>query len=132
MTGYATIHAASARQALLRLRFLAMLSGSSRDLPFYALTSLVSESIDLVVHSERNDGRVVVSEVTAVEDCQSGGESTAFTTTPLLERRPGGDSLEWSGNVPVRAARKMAAAGFDLRQLLGPSSPTGQSEQCAS
>lgn len=124
VTGYTTIHAASARQALLRLRFLSMLSGATKDVPFSALTSLVSESIDLVVYSERSDGRVVVSEIAAVEDPQSegggGGGGGVFTITPLLGNGAGGGGqLQWSGNVPVRASRKMASSGFDIRELLG-------------
>ena len=53
VTGYTTIHASSAAQALSRLRFLSQLSEAGRHLPFAALSSLVSDAIDVVVHSAR-------------------------------------------------------------------------------
>src|SRR3712207_1665187 len=49
--GFTTIHAGSARQALTRLRFVCQLSDT--DLPLAALTSLVAESVDVVVHCAR-------------------------------------------------------------------------------
>src|SRR5690606_23902766 len=51
--GFTTIHAGSARQALSRIRFLAELSESARNLPHAALTTLVSDAVDLVVFSHR-------------------------------------------------------------------------------
>ena len=49
--GYTTVHAGSARQALSRLRFVCQLSDSS--LPLDALTGLVADTVDLVVHTDR-------------------------------------------------------------------------------
>ena len=51
VTGYTTIHAGSAPQALGRLRFLSQLSEAGGHLPFSALSSLVSDAIDVVVHT---------------------------------------------------------------------------------
>src|SRR5215470_8090275 len=48
--GFTTIHAGSARQALSRLRFICQLDDTSSPLPMAALSSLVSESVDVVVH----------------------------------------------------------------------------------
>jgi len=117
VTGYTTIHAGSARQALSRLRFLAQLSGSA-DVPLSALNALVSESVDIVVHTERGPDGPRVSGVLAVEDLVSGAESGQFTVTEVFGRdRPIGE-LSWSGLVPVRASERMAARGIDLRTIL--------------
>ncbi|MBO0714090.1 MAG: CpaF family protein [Acidimicrobiales bacterium] len=118
VTGYTTIHAGSARQALTRLRFLCQLDEAGRNLPLSALNSLVSESIDLVVHCRRVHERVQVSEVVAVEDLQTAADSTAFTLTELYRRTSPGGPLRWSGNVPGRVARSLEAAGFDPLRLL--------------
>lgn len=99
--GFTTIHASDARGALSRLRFLAALSDSTRNLPHAALTTLVSESIDLVVFSERSDAGPRVREILAVEDLSAGPENGTFTVTDLF--RPGaGDDLRWTGAMPQR------------------------------
>ncbi len=116
--GFTTIHAGSARQALTRLRFICQLAETSNELPMSALSSLVSESVDVVVHCARVGEQVQVTEVTAVEDLQSGPDSTAFTVTELFRRERRDAQLTWSTNLPVRAARALEASGFDVRQLL--------------
>jgi len=118
--GYTTIHAGSARQALTRLRFICQLAETSNELPMSALSSLVSEAVDLVVHCARNGDRVQVMEIAAVEDFQGGRESTAFTVSELFRRdRPHGP-LRWTGDMPTRARRALEAAGYDVRRLLDP------------
>ncbi|MDP8992987.1 MAG: Flp pilus assembly complex ATPase component TadA [Actinomycetota bacterium] len=117
--GFTTIHAGSARQALTRLRFICQLADTSNELPMTALSSLVSESVDVIVHCSRTGDRVQVSEVVAVEDLQTGRDSTAFTVTELFRRERHDAALTWSGNLPVRAARPLEAAGHDVRQLVG-------------
>src|SRR4029078_12195625 len=67
VTGYTTIHAGTARQALSRLRFICQLADTSSELPLSALNSLVSEAIDIVVHCARQDGKTQVTEIIAVE-----------------------------------------------------------------
>jgi pilus assembly protein CpaF len=116
--GYTTIHAGSARQALSRLRFVAALA-DNRELTLPALSSLVSEAVDLVVHCARFDGVPRVTEVVAVEDLNVGVDSVAFTTTSVYERPHRHAALAWTGNLPVRATRALEMAGFDVRALVG-------------
>ena len=118
--GYTTIHAGSARQALTRLRFICQLADTSNELPMSALSALVSEAIDLVVHCSRAGGKVRVHEVVAVEELQVGPDAMQFTVTELFARPTLDEPLEWTGNLPVRAARALSEAGYDVRRLLDP------------
>ena len=118
--GLTTIHAGSARQALTRLRFICQLADTSSELPMSALNSLVSEAVDVVVHCARTGDRVEVTEVVAVEDLQTARDATAFTVTELFRRETVGAPLSWTGNLPLRASRSLAMAGFDVRTLLDP------------
>lgn len=112
--GYTTIHAGSARQALSRLRFVCQLSDTS--LPIGALTGLVSDTVDLVVHSVRGPAGPQVAQITAVEDLTSGG--TTFTCTDVFDRaNPDGD-LRWTGHLPTRLDARLRAAGTDLHAIL--------------
>ena len=115
--GFTTIHAGSARQALTRLRFICQLSEAATDLPLSALNTLVSESIDVVVHCARGPRGPVVTEIVAVEDLASGAESAQFTVTSVFARQ-GDGPLAWTGNVPVRLGRAMEAGGRSVRDLL--------------
>ncbi len=117
--GYTTIHAGSARQALTRLRFICQLSDAASDLPVSALNTLVSEAVDLVVHSTRTPDGIAVTEIVAVEDLAAGPESTQFTTTEVFRRPVAGGPLAWTGNIPVRASRLLEDAGVDVRAVLG-------------
>jgi pilus assembly protein CpaF len=118
VTGYTTIHAGSARQALTRLRFICQLADTSGGLPLAALNSLVSESVDVVVQCIRTSAGPRVTEVAMVEDLAGGADATHLTVTEVF-RRPGPDQpLAWTGDVPARAARTLADAGFDVRSLL--------------
>ena len=119
VTGFTTIHAGSARQALTRLRFICQLADTSGGLPLAALNALVSESIDVIVHCTRTAAGPRVTEVVTVEDLQGGPDATQLTVSEVF-RRPGPDQpLAWTGNLPVRAARALADAGHDIRPLLG-------------
>jgi len=118
VTGYTTVHAGSARQALTRLRFVAQLSESARDLPLAALNSLVSDSIDLVVHSERGPNGPRVTEIIAVEDLAGGPESIQFTTTEIFTRSTPDGALEWTGLLPIRLGDRLARRGIDARSEL--------------
>lgn len=117
--GFTTIHAGSARQALTRLRFICQLSDTSNELPMSALNSLVSEAVDVVVHCVRTKDGPRVGSILAVEDDTSGAESTAFTATEVFRRPSADEPLTWTGDVPVRATNAFAAAGLDLRDMLG-------------
>jgi pilus assembly protein CpaF len=117
--GFTTIHAGSARQALTRLRFICQLSDSTTPLPLSALNSLVSESIDIVVHCGRTAGVPRVTEVIAVEDLAVGPDAAQFTVTQVFARSGPERELTWTGNLPIRAERALSSAGLDLRRLLG-------------
>ncbi len=116
--GYTTIHAGSARQALSRLRFLCQLADTRSELPMAALNSLVTESIDVVVHATRHKGVPRVTEIVAVEEQQTGIGSTAFTTSTVFARARLDGPLVWTGSLPTRIERALAEAGYDLRELL--------------
>lgn len=116
--GFTTIHSGSARQALSRLRFICQLAETGSDLTVSALSSLVSEAIDVVVHCARQSGVIRVTEVLAVEDLQVAAGTVAFTTTTLFVRPRFTDILRWSGNLPVRAARALELHGYDIRSLV--------------
>ncbi len=118
VTGYTTIHAGSARQALTRLRFISQLAETGAELPLSALNTLVSESIDLVVHCARGPHGPIVNEVVAVEDLAGGAEATQFTVTEVFSRPGAGEPLRWSGQVPSRLQRAFRQSGADLRALL--------------
>jgi pilus assembly protein CpaF len=117
--GFTTIHAGSARQALSRLRFICQLAETGSELSVSALSALVSEAVDVVVHCVRRGSQLQVTEILAVEDLQVGPGSVAFTTTSLFVRPRFGDPLEWTGSLPVRAARALELAGWDVRRLAG-------------
>jgi pilus assembly protein CpaF len=119
VTGYTTIHAGSARQALTRLRFVAQLSDSANQLPVAALNSLVSEAVDLVVHTERGATGPRVTSILAVEDLTAGPDAVHFTTTEVFARQRSDAELAWTGMLPLRAGRRLEQAGVDLRHLLG-------------
>jgi pilus assembly protein CpaF len=113
--GFTTIHAGSTRQALTRLRFVCQLADTA--IPMSALNTLVSESVDLVVHCTRVGGTPRVTEIAAVEDLTAGSESTQFTVSELFRRSSSDDELTWTGNLPVRASRALREAGYDVRRL---------------
>jgi len=119
VTGYTTIHAGSARQALTRLRFICQLADTSNDLPMSALNSLVSEAIDLVVHLERTPTGVEVSSVLAVEDLAGGIDGIQFTATELFGRSSRKSSVAWTGDHPIRLGRRLEEFGYDVTALLG-------------
>lgn len=116
VTGYTTIHASSAQRALSRLRFIAQLS-DLHELPFTALTALVSEAVDVVVHSERGPNGPQVTSILAVEDLSASHDSGAFTTTELFHRNANGDLVP-SGVLPIRALADMRRSGYDLNDVL--------------
>jgi pilus assembly protein CpaF len=116
--GFTTIHSGSARQALSRLRFICQLADTSSELPLSALNTLVSESVDLVVHSVRTAGGPRVAQIVAVEDLASAPDATSFTTTTLFEQPHPDEPLQWTGTVPVRLAGRFEQHGLDLPALL--------------
>ncbi len=119
VTGYTTIHAGSARQALTRLRFICQLSDTSNELPMSALNSLVAESIDVVVHLERTADGVEVTSVLAVEDPVGGLDGVQFTATDVFKRPHRGEAPAWSGDLPIRLGHQLADHGYDVHALVG-------------
>ncbi len=115
--GYTTIHSANARGALSRLRFLAELSDAG-SLPHGALTTLVSDAIDLVVFSQRTSSGPQVSEIIAVEEQLTDSSSGAFTVTDLFTRRSPLEPLLWTGLLPQRLTHLFSSAGMDLGSVL--------------
>jgi pilus assembly protein CpaF len=122
--GFTTIHAGSARQALTRLRFMCQLADTSSELPMSALNTLVSESVDIVVHSARGARGPRVTEVVAVEDLVAASDATQFTVSGVFSRPGRDDRLQWTGVQPVRAGRALTDAGYDLGALLGSTPPS--------
>jgi pilus assembly protein CpaF len=118
VTGFTTIHAGSAHQALTRLRFICQLAATSGGLPLGALNTLVSESLDVVVQCSRSHAGPQVTEVVAVEDLVGGADATQFTMTVLFRRTGPDQLLRWTGELPVRLGRALTDAGHDLRRLL--------------
>lgn len=118
VTGYTTIHAGSARQALTRLRFVCQLADASNDIPMSALNDLVSQAIDVVVHSVRTTDGPRVNQIACVEDLTGDAAGTQFTITEVFRRHPDTGVLTWTGHVPVRAAENLALAGIDITSLL--------------
>lgn len=84
-----------------------------------ALNSLVSEAVDLVVHTERGPEGPAVTSITAVEDLTAGPDAVNFTTTEVFGRQRGDAPLEWTGMLPLRATRRLERHGIDVRRLLG-------------
>jgi pilus assembly protein CpaF len=114
--GFTTIHAGSPRQALSRLRFLAQLADTGSPIPATALHHLVSEAVDVVVHSRRGRHGVEVTSIVAVEE-PANLDSGTFTTTEVFHRGADG-MLAWTGQVPARLGELVARAGIDLSSLL--------------
>jgi pilus assembly protein CpaF len=119
VTGYTTVHAGSARSALTRLRFVAQLSDSATQLPIAALNNLVSDAVDLVVHTERGPHGPRVTSITAVEDLTAGPDAVQFTTTEVFVRDGLDAELVRTGMLPIRAGRRLERSGVDVRALLG-------------
>ena len=128
VTGYTTIHAGSARQALTRLRFICQLSDSANDLPIAALNTLVSEAVDVVVHLERSDSGVRLTSIAAVEDLVSGVESTQFTMTEVFGREQHETTAKWTGQFPVRATNAMRSHNIDIKEVLSVSRAANERE----
>ena len=112
--GLATIHANTARDALLKLCTLPLLAGRNIDAQFIVPT--VAASIDLIVHcSTDHTGRRFVREILA----PTGGHTAGIVEASVLYRtdpsRPG--ELDPTGMTPAKT-EKFTSAGMDLHHLL--------------
>jgi pilus assembly protein CpaF len=110
--GMSSIHANSARDALVKLCTLPLLAGRNIDSAFVVPT--VASCIDVVVHCEigRRGARRVVEIVTP-----SGQVSGQVIETSSIFAVQGG-ALAPTGGYPTKMA-KFAAAGFDPAVILG-------------
>ena len=112
LPGMCTIHANSAREALVKVCTLPLLAGENISARFVVPT--VASSVDLVVHlGLGHDGRRTVQEVVAVPGRVEGD---VIETEPIFLRR--GDDLVRAGGMPPRPER-FERAGIDLNRILG-------------
>jgi pilus assembly protein CpaF len=79
---------------------------------------MVSEAVDLIVYCARGPGGPRVTEIAAVEDLVAGPEATQFTVTGVFLRAGRDQPLSWSGQVPLRLARRFELAGLDITDHL--------------
>src|SRR5690606_11122972 len=114
--GFATIHAGSARQALTRLRFICQLADG--DIPMSALNSLVSEAVDVVVHTDRGPDGPEVMSIIAVEHLAGGADAVQFTAMEVFRRTRHGSPLERTGDTPGRLDQAFARVGLLLAEVL--------------
>jgi pilus assembly protein CpaF len=111
LPGMATVHANSAREALVKLCTLPLLAGENISPRFVVPT--VAASVDIVVHTGiEPDGRRRVREIVAVP---GRVEADVIETEPVF-RRDGG-RLVAAGGVPPRLER-FEAVGVDLGRVL--------------
>ncbi|AYF99566.1 CpaF family protein [Protaetiibacter intestinalis] len=109
--GMCSLHAGSAREALVKLCTLPLLAGRNIDVGF--VTPTVASSIDLVVHAElQRDGRRRVVEVLAPSGRVVDGVVEATTLFALA-----GDRLVATGALPPRMAA-FERAGVDPAPIL--------------
>lgn len=107
-----TLHANSAREALVKMCTLPLLAGENVSAAFVVPT--VATSVDLVVHlAMGSDGRRAVREIVPVT---GRVEADVIETSDVFTARSG--RLERASGYPPHAER-YAAAGFDLGVLLG-------------
>ncbi|MDP2012733.1 MAG: ATPase, T2SS/T4P/T4SS family [Actinomycetota bacterium] len=114
MPAMATVHANSARDAVLKLCTLPLLSG--QNIPADFVVPTVASSVDLVIHAaSQRDGRRRITEIVGLSGRIENGVvelAEIFAT--------GRSGLERRSGFPPHADR-FANAGFDLAALLAPS-----------
>lgn len=118
LPGMCTLHANSAREALMKMCTLPLLAGENISARFVVPT--VASSVDLVVHLGL-DARGVrrVNEIVAVP---GRVEADIIEIEPIFERR--GDGLTWTGGLPHHLER-YERVGVDVHRLLHASPSRG-------
>ena len=112
MPGMTSLHANSARDALLKLCVLPMLAGENVTAAFVVPT--VASSVDLVIHAATGiDGRRRVREVVAISGRTEGD---TIETSDIFSIR-NGELLRGNGFPPQ--VERFAAHGIDVIDLLG-------------
>ncbi|CAA9379314.1 MAG: type II secretion system protein E [uncultured Nocardioidaceae bacterium] len=113
LPGMATVHANSAREALVKMCTLPLLAGENISARFVVPT--VASSVDIVVHlGVAADGRRRVREIVAVP---GRVEADVIETEPIFHTT--GSRLARAQGMPTRLER-FAIAGIDVHALLGP------------
>ena len=111
LPGMATLHANSAREALVKLCTLPLLAGENISARFVVPT--VASSVDLVVHLGLDNGGVRrVNEIVAVP---GRVESDIVETEPVFVRKAG--DLVHTGGMPTRLD-SFERAGVDVHRIL--------------
>lgn len=111
LPGMSTIHANSAREAVVKLSTLPLLAGENVTAAFVVPT--VAAALDVVVHLDlARDGSRSVREVIAVTGRVEGG---VIETAELFVRR---DGVLRRGNGAPPAVERFERAGHDVRTLL--------------
>ena len=88
-----------------------------------ALNDLVSQAVDLVVHTVRTPQGPRVNQIACVEDLTVEAGGTSFTITEVFKRSIHSGRLEWTGHIPQRATEAMANAGINIRTILPHEAP---------
>jgi pilus assembly protein CpaF len=109
--GMTSIHANSAREALVKLQTLPLLAGENVSHSFVVPT--VASSVDLIVHLARRDGVRVTEQILGV----TGRVEGDHVETASLWEWTGERGLAWTGHHPPHPER-FAARGFDLTEVL--------------
>ena len=118
LPGMVTIHANSAREALVKMCTLPLLAGENISARFVVPT--VATCVDLVVHLGIDaDGRRRVREIVGVP---GRVEADVIETEPLFVQRDG-DLCRGPGMPPH--LDRLTRAGFDVQRLLRDESPVG-------
>lgn len=112
LPGMCTLHANSAREALVKMCTLPLLAGENISARFVVPT--VASSVDLVVHLGIDPGGVRrVNEIMAVP---GRVENEIIETEPIFVRESG--ELRRASGMPARPER-FSRVGVDLQQILG-------------
>ncbi len=120
LPGMCTLHANSAREALVKMCTLPLLAGENISARFVVPT--VASSVDVVVHLGVDvTGRRRVNEIVAVP---GRVENDVIEVEPVFERTAG--RLTWTGGLPPRADR-FERVGIDIHGLLSSRQPASAS-----
>ena len=112
LPGMCSVHANSAREAVVKLCTLPLLAGENVSHAFVVPT--VASSVDLVVHTETTaEGRRRVTEIVGVP----GRVENDVVETSRIYGTVSGDLVRAGGYPPH--AERFARAGYDLAALLG-------------
>ncbi len=112
LPGMATLHANSAREAIVKMCTLPLLAGPNVSSSFVVPT--VASSIDLVVHlGLERDGRRVVREISAIP---GRAENEVVEIAELFVQRDG-ELVRGDGFPPHQ--ERFARAGYEVAHLLG-------------